>query len=86
MKSFLTFLAGFVVATILAAACISSMMDRYENYIHTSEELLWELEEMCDYHELDWGDTVCEGENWCNYCDAREELGLDYLEHYSKVK
>lgn len=86
MKSLLSFTAGFVVATILAAVSFSFRTEKYDEYIKTSEELLWELEEMCDYHGLDWGDTVCEGENWSNYCDAREELGLNYLEHYSKVK
>lgn len=43
-----------------------------------------EIEEMCDYHDIPWGDTVCEGDNWSNYCEARKALGLGYFEHYSK--
>lgn len=72
-----------IVAVIVAMSCTSSVV-LYKNYIKASEELLWELEELCEYHNIDWGDTVCEGDNWSNYCEAREALGLEYLEHYSK--
>lgn len=81
MKKFLIVAAIAVVGIISANIYVKSL---YEDYIRTSEELLWELEEMCEYHNIDWGDTVCEGDNWSNYCEARKALGLRYLEHYSK--
>lgn len=76
-----------IIATIIVAGMIGAniyVKTLYEEYIKTSEELLWELEEMCEYHGLDWGDTVCEGNTWEEYCEARKALGLGYLEHYSK--
>lgn len=76
-----------IIATIIVAGIIGAniyVKTLYEEYIKTSEELLWELEEMCEYHGLDWSDTVCEGDAWSNYCEARKALGLGYLEHYSK--
>jgi hypothetical protein len=39
---------------------------------------------MCEYHNIDWGDTVCEGDKWDEYCEARKNLGLDYFKHYSE--
>ena len=76
-----------IIATIAVAGIIGAniyVKSLYEDYIRTSEELLWELEEMCESHGLDWGDTVCEGDKWDEYCEARKNLGLDYLKHYSK--
>jgi hypothetical protein len=81
MKKFLIVAAIAVVGIISANIYVKSL---YEDYIRTSEELLWELEEMCEYHNIDWGDTVCEGDAWSNYCEARKALGLRYLKHYSK--
>lgn len=80
MKKFLIITAIVVVGIISANIYVKSL---YENYIRTSEELLWELEEMCESHDIDWGDTVCEGDVWENYIDARKALGLGYFEHYS---
>jgi hypothetical protein len=76
-----------IVATIAVAGIFGAniyVKHLYDEYIRTSEELLMEIEEMCDYHGCPWGDTVCEGDNWYNYCEARKALGLGYLEHYSK--
>lgn len=81
MKKFLIIAAIAIVGIIGANIYVKSL---YEGYIRTSEELLWELEKMCEYHNIDWGDTVCEGDNWSNYCEARKALGLGYLKHYSK--
>jgi hypothetical protein len=90
MKKILSYVVTAFVASVVTVLVCNARHEKkvrlYENYIHTSEELLYEVEEMCNYHNIDWGDTVCEGWNWSNYCDAREELGLNYLEHYSKVK
>ena len=58
---------------------------KYEYYIHTSEVLLWEIEEMNEYFDINWGDSVCEGDNWCNYNDAREVLGLGELPYWKDV-
>lgn len=81
MKKFLIIVAIAIVGIISANIYVKSL---YEDYIRTSEELLWELEEMCEQHDIPWGDTVCEGDNWSNYCEARKALGLGYLKHYSK--
>lgn len=75
-------IAAIAVAGIVG--CNIYVKSLYEEYIRTSEELLMEVEEMCDYHDIPWGDTVCEGNTWEEYCDARKALGLGYLEHYSK--
>jgi hypothetical protein len=81
MKKILIIAAIAVAGIIGANIYVKSL---YEEYIRTSEELLWEIEEMCEYHGCPWGDTVCEGNTWEEYCEARKALGLKYLEHYSK--
>lgn len=76
-----------IIATIAVAGIIGAniyVKSLYEDYIRTSEELLWELEEMCEQHDIPWGDTVCEGDNWSDYCEARKSLGLNYFKHYSE--
>lgn len=76
-----------IIAAIAVAGIISAniyVKSLYEDYIRTSEELLWELEEMCEQHDIPWGDTICETDMWEDYCDARKQLGLDYFKHYSK--
>lgn len=75
-----------VLVTIVCTLAISSVpvTALYKNYIKTSEELLWNLEEMCELNNIPWGDTICETDAWANYCEAREALGLGYLEHRSK--
>lgn len=82
MKKILITAVVFAVVGIMG--CNIYVKSLYKEYIRTSEELLWELEEMCESHGLDWGDTVCEGDVWDEYCEARKNLGLDYLKHYSK--
>lgn len=77
-----TIIISIVIAiAFLAFAGICKM---YNDYIITSEELLWTLEEMCEQNNLPWEDTICETDQWSDYCDARKQLGLDYFEHYSK--
>lgn len=76
-----------IVATIIVVGIIGAniyVKSLYEYYIRTSEELLWMIEEMCEQNDLPWGDTVCETDQWSDYCDARQQLGLNYFEHYSK--
>lgn len=86
MKKFLSYCATIVATAAVFTAIMYPKVEKYEEYIKTSEELLWMLEETCESFDCPWGDTVCETDVWCDYCDAREALGLDYLEHYSKVK
>lgn len=85
MKTILPIILTALVS-IVATYCITlkEVNKKYEYYIHTSEELLWEIEEMNEYHNIDWGDTVCEGINWDEYCNARESLGLDYLVYWGE--
>ena len=72
-------IAAIAVAGIVG--CNIYVKTLYKEYIRTSEELLWELEEMCEQHDIPWGDTICETDQWSDYCEAREALGLGYLEH-----
>lgn len=81
MKKFL------IVAAIVAVGivgCNIYVKSLYDEYIRTSEELLLTLEEMCEQNDLPWGDTICETDQWSDYCEARKALGLKYFEHYSK--
>lgn len=76
-----------IIATIIVAGIIGAniyVKSLYEDYIRTSEELLWTLEEMCEQNDLPWGDTICETDVWEDYCEARKNLGLNYFKHYSK--
>lgn len=82
MKKFIS-ITLVVIALVSSASAIISTV-RYERYVSASQELLWDLEEICESHDIDWGDTICEGDSWANYCEARECLGKGYLQHYSK--
>ena len=82
MKKFIS-ITLVVIALVSSASAIVSTV-RYERYVNTSQELLWDLEEICEAHGIDWGDTICEGDSWVNYCEARECLGKGYLQHHSK--
>lgn len=82
MKKFIS-ITLVVIALVSSASAIVSTV-RYERYVNTSQELLWDLEEICEAHGIDWGDTICEGDSWANYCEARECLGKGYLQHHSK--
>lgn len=75
-------IAAIAVAGIFGANIYVKHL--YDEYIRTSEELLWMLEETCELNGTPWGDTVCETDQWSDYCEAREALGLRYLEHYSE--
>lgn len=81
MKKILIIAAIAVVGIIGVNIYVKSL---YVNYIKTSEELLWTLEEMCEQNDLPWGDTICETDQWSDYCEARKNLGLNYLKHYSE--
>ena len=82
MKKYLFIVVTTIVCTLSISAVPATIL--YENYIKTSEELLWDLEAMCEEHNIDWGDTICETDTWSNYCDARKNLGLEYLKQHSK--
>ena len=60
--------------------------DTTQQSVFESEELLWELEEICEQHDIPWGDTICEGCTWEEYTDARNNLGLGELRYYGDVK
>lgn len=82
MKKFVSILLVTMICISLVSAIVTVL--RYEKYVKTSQELLWDLEALCEAHDIDWGDTICEGDSWDNYCDARKDLGMDYLQHHSK--
>lgn len=75
-----------ILASIIAIGYSASVQKFYKEYVRTSEELLWELEEICEQHDIPWGDTICEGYTWEEYTDARNNLGLGELEYYGNVK
>lgn len=67
----------FVSISLVAMICISFVSAivtvlRYEKYVKTSQELLWDLEALCEAHDIDWGDTICEA--------AICERGIPYYE------
>ena len=84
MKYGITIIAMVVAIVVTGYFTTIAVENAYEEYVRTSEELLWTLEEMCEQNNLPWGDTICETDQWSDYCEAREALGLGYLEHYSK--
>lgn len=80
----------YAVATILSIMAIGYLSSRavekaYEDYIRTSEELLWMLEEICEQNGMPWGDTVCETDVWADYTEARHTLGLGDLPYYGDL-
>lgn len=75
-----------ILASIIAIGYSASVQKNYKEYVRTSEELLWELEEICEQHDIPWGDTICEGCIWEDYNSARVNLGLGELEYYGNVK
>jgi hypothetical protein len=84
MKFGISIIAMVVAIVATGYSTTVAVQKAYEEYVRTSEELLMALEEMCEQNDLPWGDTICETDVWEDYCEAREALGLVYLEHYSK--
>lgn len=84
MKFGISIIAMVVAIIATGYSTTVAVQKAYEEYVRTSEELLMTLEEMCEQNDLPWGDTICETDVWEDYCEAREALGLGYLEHYSK--
>lgn len=84
MKFCISIIAMVVAIIATGYSTTVAVQKAYEEYVRTSEELLMALEEMCEQNNLPWGDTICETDQWSDYCEAREVLGLEYLEHYSK--
>lgn len=84
MRNIISIIA--ILASIIAIGYSTSVQKFYKEYVRTSEELLWELEEICEQHDIHWGDTICEGCTWEEYTDARNNLGLGELEYYGNVK
>lgn len=41
-------------------------------YYTATEKLLRELEQMDNYHDIEWGDTICESDYWSDYQEAKE--------------
>lgn len=74
----------FPLLLAVIIAIFTTSMHAYQMYIKASEELLLTLEEMCEQNDIPWGDTICETDVWEDYCEARENLGLDYLRDYSE--
>lgn len=75
-----------IVITAISVIAMSAVpaVNLYQEYIEASEELLWDLEEMCEANGIHWGDTICEGDTWAEYCEVREQMGIGPLEHCSK--
>lgn len=84
MKFGISIIAMVVAIIATGYSTTVAVQKAYEEYVRTSEELLMALEEMCEQNDLPWGDTICETDQWSDYCEAREALGLEYLDHYSK--
>lgn len=81
MKKILSYVITAVVSSVITVIICDSVIESrinesYKDYIEASDLLLHEVEHMCLYHDIHWGDTVCEGDTWCNFLDARFALGL----------
>jgi hypothetical protein len=74
MKKILLYVLILGLST--TAFCSIVTTNLYKNYTKATEKLLEEIEIMCDYHNLDWGDTICEGDAWCNYVEACEKIRI----------
>ena len=48
----------------------------YEEYVKASDALLHEVERTNLDWGLYWGDTICEGDTWCEFLDARFNADL----------
>lgn len=82
MKRDLTIMwVTLVASAVVCLSIVIPVIRAYEKYVRASEELLHEVETLCVNHDIDWGDTICEGDAWCDYIDARINLDLGYFEH-----
>ena len=86
MKKIIIVVAILVAIIATGYGSAVAVHKAYQEYVKTSEELLWELEEICEQHDIPWGDTICEGCIWEEYTDARNNLGLGELRYYGDVK
>lgn len=86
MKKIIIVVAILVAIIATGYGSAVAVNKAYQEYVRTSEELLWELERMCEQNGLPWGDTICEGCIWEDYNSARVNLGLGELEYYGNVK
>lgn len=80
MRKYLSYCLAIVASSIATMAVVNYRIQKYDEYVRTSEELLHELETLCVNHDICWDDTVCEGDTWCDYIDARMDLGIGYFE------
>lgn len=74
MKYLLTIL---ILGLITTSVCCIITTELYRNYVDVTEELLKEVEEMCEYHDLEWGDTICETDLWEDYTDACKAIRIN---------
>lgn len=83
MKKLSTLLLGIVAFVCFVGVLLT--LKAYDYYVYTSQELLWEIEAICEENGIHWSDTICEGDNWSDYNDARKALGFNELEYYGDV-
>ena len=87
MKTFITILATATVTTIISGFLTSLAFENYyEEYHEATDNLLMMLEETDELNGIPWGDTICETDVWEEFCEAREKIGLGYLDYYGNVK
>lgn len=88
MKTIYLCLASAFAASAVTVGALNNThhekFKAYEEYLKATDELLWEIEEMCEYHGINWGDTICEGNNWDSFCEVRSLIGLEPLVHWSE--
>lgn len=69
MKKYLLYLV--VVVSVITAIITSINNYKLTQYYNATESLLEEMDILCEEWDVPLGDTVCEGDNWCNYVDAK---------------
>lgn len=45
-----------------------------KKYVETTDILLEEIEEIMDCNGISFGDTIAEGDTWCNYVELRDRM------------
>ena len=72
-----TIAVTFTITAIVSAMYYKNWIKSYSSYVETTENLLEELEIMCEDDVLSWGDTICEGDNWSDYIDACRKIRIE---------
>lgn len=72
-----TIAVTFTITAIAISMYYKDCIKSYSSYVETTENLLEDLETMCEDNGLSWGDTICEGDSWSDYVDACKKIRIE---------